>query len=357
MGSLILYLLAFSYSAFIAYYIQKKYKFRGKEVPVLFKFLSAFAIMLIPILLACVRKDIGIDYSTYQDLFKTIHETELKSYTEELGSLEFLNKPLVDLGYFLAGNVRGVFAIYSILTLIIYEMSLINFQKRISLPIATLVLLFILYSAALNIVRQSLAIAVVFYSTIYIIQRKPGSFFLFALVATLIHSSAVVSILFYFLYYHKETKFKTIFSFIIILLPIFIVTRLSSLAEFQLFERYADVYEEENIDISISYIVKIPTLVLLVLSYKKIKIYPISSLLYKMYLMELVLLFSASIFKWAFRLSFYPYIAQILLMGLITKYSLNSKLYRIIIPTWYCIYFIVLYYLWGRDEIFPYKHF
>ncbi len=357
MESLFIYLFSFSFSAIIAFILQRNHLiFENGSIVKHIGY--AGLIMFFPIVLSCFRTNIGIDYNTYEILFKDIHESSLINYISNLQNYEILNKPLVEVGYFIGGdNVKGVFALYAILTLLIYELSLFNFQNKISLSISTFVLLLILYSSSLNIVRQSLAVAIIFYSVKYIARRQFISFIVLCIVATGIHSSAIVGVLFYFLYgiCDKKITNKTI-ALVILISPLFITSALTFLPEFALFERYFEVYETDSIDISASYILKIPFIVLLIVSYNSIKKYQITPLLLGLFLLELSLLTSASIFKWAFRLSYYPMIGQILLLGMMcTGKVKNHKAYEYAICIWYSFYFYQLYYIWGRDGIFPYQ--
>ena len=93
------------------------------------------------------------------------------------------------------------------------------------------------------------------------------------------------------------------------------------------------------------------------LNYKHLKGSKLAKFLYWMFALELVMLFVASMYKWAFRLSYYSYIGQILLVGIIAhKETRSSTVYKYLLISYYLIYFYVLFYLWGRDAIFPYTH-
>lgn len=355
MASVILYLLVFSFAAISASFVQKKIAYVsycpfGKQL------LYAGFIMLMPIIIACWRYDIGIDYATYEKTFTTIHNLSLADYQSVIGSYEYLNKFIVDLGFCLAGNVTGVFSAYAIATLILYEMALLNFRKYISLPTGTLILLLLLFSASLNIVRQSLSIAIIFYSMKFVIERNIKAYIILILIATGIHSSSFIAIIFYFLYSERFSFKNRIIRILIILSPLFFISAVSYISGFVIFERYFESYDSTETDITKSYIIKLPILLLLLLSYKQLKKSDISGFFYYMYIMEWALLFSASVFKWAFRLSYYSYIGQIILLAMASKKGIgNAWFYKSASILWYLIYFYILFYLWGRDGIFPYK--
>lgn len=355
MESVILYITAFLIATLTAQVVQKKTA-KVQRCSITTQILYSCCIMLAPMALACCRYGIGIDYNIYIDVFNRIHTTSLLDYHNEIGTYEYLNKPLVELGFLLTGNTDGVFSVYAIFTLLIYEMALLNFRKQISLPLATLLLLFLLYSASLNIVRQSLSIAVVFYSVKYVLERNIKNFLILIIIATGIHSSAFIAIFFYFLYSKDNAIKNKIIKIAIIIAPLAIAKSLSLISEFAIFERYFAVYDTSVIDISKSYIIKLPILIILLLAFRELRKFEITSLFYSVYIMEWTLMFSASIFKWAFRLTYYSYIGQIILLSMIPKkICRNAAIYNFAVISWYLIYFYVLYYIWGRDGIFPYK--
>lgn len=360
MGSLLLYLSSFAYSSGVAYICQKKYKI-GCNPSICQRITWALLIMLFPMIISCYRYGIGIDYENYIILFEKFHSSTWDSFVVDTLSFEYINKIIIDLGFHLTGNTNGVFAIYAIITLIMFELSLINFRDHISLPISTFVLLLLMYSLSLNIIRQALALSIVFYSIRYIVEKRPIRYFIWCIIATGVHSSAFIAILFYFLYEHKNTLYKTLLNRTVkigvIILPIILTTLLNKFQTFFLFENYFENYEQEGTSIVESYIIKLPILIILMLNYRYLKNSNMSRFLYWMFALELVMLFVASMYKWAFRLSYYSYIGQILLVGIIVRRGTsNAIIYRYLLITYYIVYFYVLFYLWGRDAIFPYTH-
>ncbi len=358
MDSLLLYLSSFACSSGAAYIYQIKYK-TGCDPSIYKKLMWAVIIMFFPMIISCYRYGIGIDYENYIILFEEFHSSTWNSLVAETLSFEYINKAIVDLGFLLTGNTNGVFAIYAIMTLIMFELSLINFKSQISLPVSTFILLLLMYSLSLNIIRQALALSIIFYSLKFIVEKRPIGYFIGCIIATGIHTSAVISILFYFLYEHKNTLYKTLLNRAIkigvIILPIILTPLLNNFQTFFLFKNYFENYEQEGASIVESYIIKLPILIILMLNYRYLKGSNISRFLYWMFALELIMLFVASIYKWAFRLSYYSYIGQVLLVGIIARRrTSDATIYKLLLITYYIIYFYVLFYMWGRDGIFPY---
>lgn len=353
MGSLLLYISAFFYSGVLASYYQNNVK-RSDSFN---KICWAALIMLFPLFIGIFRYGIGIDYENYLMLFEKFHHTSWANFAEDTFSFEYINKAITDIGYFITGDVYGVFALYLVLTLILFELSLINFKDIISLPIATIVLLLLMYSMTYNIVRQSLAVSVVFYSFKYVKENKFLLYAIGCLVATAIHSSSIIALPLFLLKEDNGVLNSKVVRCIVLLLPLAISVLAEMFSSIFLFERYFDNYTQEETNVIVSYILKLPVLFPILLNYKYFARSSITKFICLLFFMELLLLYTASIYKWAFRLSYYSFFGQVLAVGILTKkQKINSSFYKIYFIIWYTVYFYVLFYLWGRDAIFPYTH-
>ena len=353
MGSLLLYISAFLYSGLLAYYYQNNVR----RSSLFNEICWAMLIMLFPIFLGIFRYGIGIDYENYLMLFEKFHKTSWANFAEDTFSFEYINKAIADIGYFITGDVYGVFAVYLILTLVLFELSLINFKDIISLPIATAVLLLLMYSMTYNIVRQSLAVSVVFFSFKFVRENKFLLYTIGCLVATAIHSSAIIALPLFFLKEDNGVINSKVVRYIVLVLPLAISILTEIFSSIFLFERYFDNYTQEETSVIVSYILKIPILFPVLLNYKYFSRNRSAKFICLLFFMELLLLYTASTYKWAFRLSYYSFFGQVLAVGILTKkQKVNSDFYTIFFIVWYLIYFYVLFFLWGRDAIFPYTH-
>ena len=132
---------------------------------------------------------------------------------------------------------------------------------------------------------------------------------------------------------------------------------IGQLQSYVLLEKYFDNYDQEGASIIESYILKLPVLIPLLLNYKTLSKNKHAKFLYYLFAIELILLSIASIYKWAFRLSYYSFIGQILLVGmLVNQKTHSSALYKPFFCIYYLLYFYLLFFVWGRDGIFPYSH-
>lgn len=120
----------------------------------------------------------------------------------------------------------GLF-VYEALTLTFFYLGLARIKKHNNIPIywQMLVLYFTIYNLSLNIMRQMIAVSLVFFAFSYLIERKYKSYILLSIIASFIHSSAIISfaILVIFIILNDERNekrkikiFQTAFLFVII---------------------------------------------------------------------------------------------------------------------------------------------
>ena len=172
-----------------------------------------FIIWLFLALLGAFRYRVGTDYVTYENIFNNI-----STGGEEL-LLEIGYYYLIELVSSMGGNAQMLFFLTFTLTTYLYYNSFRYYMKYINhksyMLIVLFIFLFLLYFFSLTIVRQALAIAIFFYATRYIIEKKPIYYFILILVATTIHFSVFIMLPLYYIIMKKFSK-KFIFLFLII---------------------------------------------------------------------------------------------------------------------------------------------
>lgn len=110
-------------------------------------------------------------------------------------------------------NYHILFFIFSLINIIlIYDgLNKLKPYMKFSNWNAMLVFYLLFFGETLNIVRQSLAIAIVFWGLHYVFEKKPFKFLVTVLIAMQFHVSSVIAIILYFLYYViKKLKNKKI---------------------------------------------------------------------------------------------------------------------------------------------------
>lgn len=346
------------------------YKLKKKIRYLCYLFIASF----FPIFLSSVRYGIGIDYSTYKLIFEKYQYAQFADYLASSFGFEIGNFILIKLGYLIFGNTEGVFAVYSILTIVLLVAAVKYYQNRVSIVTSILVMFFLFYAGSYNTIRQFLAIAIVVFAFRFIEKRQLVTYIIFILIATSFHSTAIIMLLAYFLNFYsinendskvaKKKLFgcdkflRKILIIIIILSPIIFSGLLNFISMMPIFAKYFTSYERSIYNISASLILKLPVYIPLLLAYRvNSKKNSINKFYYIMLFLEFELLLTSTIFKWGFRLSYYAIFSQVILVGATVKNTAN-RTSKIILSSyfigWYALQFWILYFIWGRDAIWPY---
>jgi hypothetical protein len=189
---------------------QKLFKERDYSSSLLF---VSFLILTTPV---AVRHFTGADYAAYVAYYDGI---------KEMGSSFFIHNSL-EVGYvwlnvicrFFFDSYKSVFVIMAIATNLFF-FKIMTFEiKKISLGTAVFVYGFTLYFWGFIIIRNLLAISIVFYALRYLFQKKPFKYFLSVAFAVLFHYSMAVFFVLGILYLEKFKKYRGIYPFLILLM-------------------------------------------------------------------------------------------------------------------------------------------
>jgi hypothetical protein len=154
--------------------------------------LTSLALAL-PILVAGLRYNIGIDYAEYVRIYNQI-------VIGNLGAIQSIEPTYYLFSYLSNLAVHGpalLFILYSA-TFIIFSFFALKKLVPRHLPLAMLVLLLTVYPISLNAMRQMAAAAVVALALTFIMKRaKKGSFFGLVVLAAMFHFTALFALVFY----------------------------------------------------------------------------------------------------------------------------------------------------------------
>lgn len=155
-------------------------------------------------LIASLRdQSVGWDTPTYISYF-----SKISSYDFQSSLIVFRLEPLyLALNLFITQITVDYHIFLSIIAAIIYILILTNIPKYSCNPWLTcfLFVAFGFYNFSINILRQSIALALVIFSFKYIVNRKFLQFILILSIATLFHYTAIVFVITYFFYKIKIT--------------------------------------------------------------------------------------------------------------------------------------------------------
>ena len=153
------------------------------------------AIFIIIFLFSALRFDVGYDYSNYYWLI----ESNIKYFDDQINRIEFLPRQLIYLSNFI-----GFYQFFFIVTSFLITYFFYKTIKKHSLDKTLSVLIFVCFPLfffmSLSVVRQYVAISLVFFGYKFIKDRKFWKYLFLILFATLIHKSAIIALPIYFLF-------------------------------------------------------------------------------------------------------------------------------------------------------------
>lgn len=163
-------------------------------------YLGVIGVLLL--IIAGFRGDFAADYNGYANLFNYFNNFSFKEI--------FQTKFAQEIGYVLLNRIIGVFTKDSIYLMVITSLIIITLFfkefKKYSRYIWLSVLMFVTvgsFYTSFNILRQILAVAIIFSGSKYLYDRNLTKFSCIVLLAASFHKSAIVMIFFYFILNYK----------------------------------------------------------------------------------------------------------------------------------------------------------
>ncbi len=203
------YLVGFLISLFLFYYADSK-RFHGLDVKI-----SVFLALLIPCLIAGFRyRDIGTDVRVYAEpMFEWAQEASnfsafwngviLKADSLTYNKVSEFEVGFVVLCYFSAKVLRSMpvmlFAIQALTVIPIYK-GLRAYSHRIPVWLGMCVYYLLYFNQSLNVMRQWIAMAFLFYGFQFLPNRQYRKYFLSIAAAMLFHYSSIVGVAIFCVY-------------------------------------------------------------------------------------------------------------------------------------------------------------
>lgn len=162
----------------------------------------------IPVFFAAFRNEVGTDYQTYVSIYEIISNvdaSETSDMYDVLGAGGIGVWVIAKLSQF--GGVHAFFGLFQLLTVGFYLKAIDYYKVRT--PFLTMYFYMLTaFPISLNVVKQALAMSIVFFSLKYVYEKKPISFTLLVLIATTIHSTSIAFLLVYLLQRNQETSIE-----------------------------------------------------------------------------------------------------------------------------------------------------
>ncbi|MGV9002309.1 MAG: EpsG family protein [Candidatus Saccharimonadaceae bacterium] len=186
-ASLIFYIFFFTISALLIGYGHR----RKRGIVIL-------AGLAIPISIGAFRYGVGTDYFNYVTTFAQSSESTLFEIIANFASGSeagfFILMRISDL---FTGDAVLLFAMASFLTILFFYLGLRRYNVK-HFGLVFFLYLLTIFPMTLNIVRQGIAMSIIFFAISYILQKKPKLFILWVFIAGLFHSSALLLLPLYF---------------------------------------------------------------------------------------------------------------------------------------------------------------
>lgn len=342
--SVILYLFVASSSTFFfdLYKNEKKMiKYGGMSLSI-----------LIPAFFAGIRYNVGTDYSNY---FWTFNQLEKVSINWIISDADHFN---IDRGFLIfskllnfGGNTRYLFGIWGAIILTIFVHTLYSQYRKYDITVIYFAFIFLYYYYSFNILRQSIAITIVFGALKYIFSNHPVKYLTCVLLASTIHFSALLALPIWFLWNHKLAenlfflKRGILFGIIVIVVGLW-QPILMQITHFNISAilKYTGYLERTN-HLNMSFFVKLILLFFFIVLQTRFQIKD-KQLDFFVSLFTISMLIDYTGFYSAFvkRISAYYSISEIVLLGEVSSvFTIYSKQ----LCRWLVMLIIVLYFLLG----------
>lgn len=216
-----IYVLTISISTFLLYF-----KTKLKDNPLLRNVLILFAILLPAIIAGGRANTIGTDIKSYAEPLQRFANLN-SNFTDFINFQGILNngQPFqrFEKGYvtliYLSSRVTPKlwfnFFVTELIILVCVVLGMIKFSRirNISLCIGIFIFFTFFYNMSFNLIRQSLAMFILFYGFSYLVKKEWIKYIITIFVASLFHSSAIIGCLFMFVYWllYRNTKTQLYF--------------------------------------------------------------------------------------------------------------------------------------------------
>ena len=160
---MVAYLIIIAISTALVYL---SFKVEEKTDNKLLIFVSKAVAILFPAIIAGIRYDVGTDYKgVYEPLFEEIlsGKQEFRLRSIEVGYI-LLNKLVIWLG----GNFNFLMFLTSLITIVPIYLGLQHYKDKINTTFAFFLFMLLFYQKSFNLVRQMMAVAIVFFGFIYL---------------------------------------------------------------------------------------------------------------------------------------------------------------------------------------------
>lgn len=331
----------------------------NKKIGNLIKILN----FLFLVLISGLRYGIGTDYNkVYLPFFIELKNNAIKNRMRsfEIGYV-LINKIVI----FLGGNFTWVCLIMSFLTIFFLYKGLNNYKNKSSFTLGLFFYLIMYYQKSFNLMRQMLAVSIVFFA-IKFLKKDNFKYIILVILASLFQRTVLIMLIIPLvqkIYENKKYLVLQISSFLLMVLAILNFGKIGVFLE-KLNMEYYSYYFNENVStgITINYFIRIlPVILLGLIAYKKLKEDREMLLFYNLYVVGAIFMLLGYVTStYGERIAIYFMIYQIVLIPyLLQKICENKKnIKKMFVVSFILVINVYMWYndfiLNGREETIPY---
>ncbi len=367
------YIVTFSLTILFTYIAQRMFKCEENEKKqkrnirlILGIFFSILAI-LIPVLLAGFRDEtIGADVTVYvkKVLERTTFGLSFSEFNKLNSSTDFLYNVLNYLVSFITTDLNSFMFIVELIIVSLVFATIYYYRDKSPMWVGMMIFLLMYYNRSLNLIRQSISLAITFYAFKYLREKSTIRYFLTIIIAMLFHNSAIITGIMYFVYHlikNKKTS-KTKIFFLTILICLLLVNYGSILKIFInvgiLPAKYSRYIPTGEIDFVVSESLMKIVFMLPILYYRKslCKYNDDNEFIIFMIIIDFILMQAGILSGYAQRISFYFGYYYILLIPQLYK-VLSKKRYNVInflYTLGLCVYWYYMFVVLSYGKTYPY---
>lgn len=226
-----IYLICFFSSVVLFILSEKKYKHYNKQITIIFVALA----LIIPSALAGMRDfSIGTDISVYGNYwFNLTNEVSFFKYikwalSSDIGILYAMLNYVVSI---FTDDVHWFYFFLSLITNTFIYIAVSGYKNKLSVPFAMYIYYILFFNSSLNILRQSVAIAVLLLAYRYLSENNYSKFLIFLVIASMFHTTALLMIVLIPIFKISNWKNKQICTIILFTITLVIMLGYSKILE------------------------------------------------------------------------------------------------------------------------------
>lgn len=368
------YIIGFIISLFLFYYAEKR-KFSGQEAKT-----CIFFAILIPCLIAGLRsKAIGTDLETYvEPLFQAAERSKtLRAYLDTGYSLRGWDYTAVadfEIGFTLLifgiqklfGDMQVLLFVIQALTIIPIYLGLRAFGKTQPVWLGMAVYFLMFFNYSLNMMRQWIAMAWLFYAFHFLMQDKYRKYFIVLAFALLFHATAILGlaiVAIYRLVARENSYGKTVKALMLCGIGVASIFSLEMLTELlKLLGLNYGSYLSGSVTFMPNQIFyRLPILLLMILQWKRFKKTNVYARFYLlMVIFDLLTSQLTSIYSHSARIG--VYFSEYYMLAYPALHMTSARKYNRKVVMWFtlaylCVYWWFIYVYGGTSETVPYQFF